>query len=120
MDKSGLKDIRVKVGETIKFETKIGGEPPPEITWEFVGKPLKSGGRVKVTADKAKAGLRIDNAERADSGKYTLKLKNASGEESASANVIVVCKFLTSCRPHSTHLMFFSETSEAQRAPGNV
>lgn len=88
-----MKDIKVRVGETIKFEVKIGGEPPPEVTWFHKDKALKSDGkRVKLNTEKTKATIKIENAERADTGKMTLHLKNTSGEESASANVLVVGK----------------------------
>lgn len=89
---TGLKNLKIRVGETIKYDLTIGGEPPPEVSWVVNDKPLKTGGRVKITTEKKKTILKVENAERSDSGKYTIVLKNSSGEETGTAQVIVVGK----------------------------
>lgn len=43
MDATALKDLKVKVGETIKFEVPISGEPTPEAIWTANDKRLKDG-----------------------------------------------------------------------------
>uniref|UniRef100_A0A0N5A493 non-specific serine/threonine protein kinase n=1 Tax=Parastrongyloides trichosuri TaxID=131310 RepID=A0A0N5A493_PARTI len=88
----GLKDLYLKVGETIKYEVKIAGEPLPEVSWTVNGKPLKVQGRVKLSTERGRTILKIENALRSDTGPYTIKLKNASGECSATGNVTVVGK----------------------------
>ncbi|GMT25440.1 hypothetical protein PFISCL1PPCAC_16735 [Pristionchus fissidentatus] len=85
----GIKDLRIKVGETIKYEVPITGEPLPEVTWEVDGKPLK-GSRVKTSTERGKHIFKIENAERGDSGQYTIKLKNPSGSAESTAKVTVV------------------------------
>lgn len=92
MDKTGLKNLKIKVGETIKYDLAIGGEPPPEVSWFVNDKPLKSGGRIKITTEKKKTILKVESAERSDSGTFKIVLKNSSGEETGSAMVIVVSK----------------------------
>ncbi|CAJ0587388.1 unnamed protein product, partial [Mesorhabditis spiculigera] len=88
--KGGIKDQRLKVGETIKYDVPISGEPTPEVSWVVNGKPLKAGGRVKVTTERGRHVLKIENAERGDSGKFTIQLKNPSGTCEDSAIVTVV------------------------------
>uniref|UniRef100_A0A0N5C6U2 non-specific serine/threonine protein kinase n=1 Tax=Strongyloides papillosus TaxID=174720 RepID=A0A0N5C6U2_STREA len=88
----GLKDLFLKVGETIKYELKISGEPLPEVSWTVNGKPLKVHGRVKILTERGRTILKIENALRSDSGPYTIKLKNASGECSSTGNVTVIGK----------------------------
>ncbi|CAJ0936046.1 unnamed protein product, partial [Mesorhabditis belari] len=88
--KGGIKDQRLKVGETIKYDVPISGEPTPEVSWLVNGKPLKSGGRVKMTTERGRHVLKIENAERGDSGKFTIVLKNPSGTCEDSAVVTVV------------------------------
>lgn len=39
----GIQDQRLRVGETIKYEVGIAGEPLPAVSWEVDGKPLKVG-----------------------------------------------------------------------------
>uniref|UniRef100_A0A1I7S352 non-specific serine/threonine protein kinase n=1 Tax=Bursaphelenchus xylophilus TaxID=6326 RepID=A0A1I7S352_BURXY len=86
----GIKDQRLKVGETIKYEVPIAGEPLPTVSWTVNGKPLKAQGRVKITTEKGKTILKIENAERGDSGQFTITLKNPSGQCDSSAKVTVV------------------------------
>uniref|UniRef100_A0AC35U477 Twitchin n=1 Tax=Rhabditophanes sp. KR3021 TaxID=114890 RepID=A0AC35U477_9BILA len=88
----GLKDLYLKVGETIKYEVKISGEPLPEVTWSVNGKALKIAGRVKTATERGKTVLKIENALRSDSGKFTIKLTNASGSVESSGKVTVVGK----------------------------
>uniref|UniRef100_A0AC34GPF1 Twitchin n=1 Tax=Panagrolaimus sp. ES5 TaxID=591445 RepID=A0AC34GPF1_9BILA len=87
----GIKDLRLKVGETIKYEVPFTGEPTPTVTWTVNGKPLK-GGRVKMTTERKKTILKIENAERGDSGQYSINLKNPSGGADSTAKVTVVSK----------------------------
>jgi hypothetical protein len=86
----GIQDQRLRVGETIKYEVAISGEPIPEVSWTVKGKPLTSAGRVKIATEKGKTILKIGDAVRSDSGKFTIQLKNKSGQCESSANVTVV------------------------------
>ena len=86
----GIKDLRLKVGETIKYDVPISGEPTPEVTWTVDGKPLKVGGRCKMTTERGKHVLKIENAVRGDSGQFTITLKNSSGTCDSTARVTVV------------------------------
>ncbi|CAD6198887.1 unnamed protein product, partial [Caenorhabditis auriculariae] len=86
----GIKDLRLKVGETIKYEVPISGEPLPEVSWTVDGKPLKPVGRVKMSTERGKHVLKIENAVRGDSGQFTITLKNTSGTVDSTAKVTVV------------------------------
>ncbi|ULT95623.1 hypothetical protein L3Y34_004374 [Caenorhabditis briggsae] len=86
----GIKDLRLKVGETIKYEVPISGEPLPDCTWIVNGKPLKAVGRVKMSSERGKHVMKIENAVRGDSGQYTITLKNSSGTCDSTATVTVV------------------------------
>lgn len=84
--------MRLKVGETIKYEVPITGEPLPSVIWVVNGKSLKAQGRVKMTTERGKTVLKIQNAERNDSGQFTITLKNKMGTVDSSATVTVVGK----------------------------
>jgi hypothetical protein len=49
----------LKVGETIKYELAIAGEPLPTASWIVDGKPLKAGGRVKIATERGKTLLKV-------------------------------------------------------------
>lgn len=55
----GIKDLRLKVGETIKYDVAITGEPLPEVAWSVDGKPLKAIGRVKMSTERGKTKLKV-------------------------------------------------------------
>lgn len=55
----GIQDLRLKVGETIKYDVPISGEPVPTVTWIVNGKPLKTGGRAKMTTERGKTVLKV-------------------------------------------------------------
>ncbi|MCP9266046.1 Twitchin [Dirofilaria immitis] len=86
----GIYDLVLKVGETIKYDLIIAGEPVPEASWTVNDKAIKHGGRCKMITERGKHLLKIENAERADSGKYTLILKNDSGKCDSTATVTVI------------------------------
>ncbi|KAK5968521.1 Twitchin [Trichostrongylus colubriformis] len=86
----GIKDLRLKVGETIKYDVVITGEPLPDVAWTVDGKALKPIGRVKMSTERGKTKLKIENAERSDSGQYTIMLKNQCGSCESTAKVTVV------------------------------
>uniref|UniRef100_A0A1I7VVS1 non-specific serine/threonine protein kinase n=1 Tax=Loa loa TaxID=7209 RepID=A0A1I7VVS1_LOALO len=86
----GIYDLILKVGETIKYDLIIVGEPMPEASWIVNDKAIKHGGRCKMITERGKHLLKIENAARTDSGKYTLTLKNDSGKCDSTATVTVV------------------------------
>jgi hypothetical protein len=91
-----LGSIVVKAGSVIKFEVRINGEPFPEVTWLALGNPLKANKRatIDVSEQNKKTSINIKTAERGDTGKYTLIVKNSSGEVSAEGEVVVLGKLL--------------------------
>uniref|UniRef100_A0A0N5AQN4 non-specific serine/threonine protein kinase n=1 Tax=Syphacia muris TaxID=451379 RepID=A0A0N5AQN4_9BILA len=88
----GIHDLTVRVGETIKFDVPIIGEPLPEVSWTNNGKPIKPIGRVKMITERGKHVLKIEDAERTDSGQFTITMKNASGKCDSTAKVLVISK----------------------------
>jgi hypothetical protein len=49
----------VHVGETIKYEVALTGEPSPDVIWTVNGKPLTAGGRIKMTNERKKHVLKV-------------------------------------------------------------
>lgn len=101
MDASALKNIKIKVGESFEYNIPIGGEPQPTASWTRGNVSLRQDGRIVIKSDRATANIKVQDAQRSDSGKYTLTLKNSAGEQSGSGIVTVVCKLSVSiaCLP---------------------
>ncbi|XP_041366543.1 twitchin-like isoform X3 [Gigantopelta aegis] len=86
----GAKEIRVRAGEPLNIELGICGAPEPTVEWTRNGKPV--GSRPQMTSGETQAKLHIPRAERGDTGKYTIKVANAHGEDTADIKVIVLDK----------------------------
>ncbi|KAL8565325.1 hypothetical protein ACOMHN_029021 [Nucella lapillus] len=86
----GAKDIRVRAGDPIKMELGVSGTPDPTVEWLKNGIPV--GNRAQTQYDAKQARLNVAKAERGDAGKYTIKIENPHGSDSADINVIVLDK----------------------------
>ena len=85
-----LKDIVVMAGETFNLRVPYTGSPTPHAEWTFNNKPLINDDRVSSEVNAEFTILLNKKARRDDSGKYTLKLSNKEGSDSASCRVLVV------------------------------
>ncbi|RUS77262.1 hypothetical protein EGW08_014976, partial [Elysia chlorotica] len=86
----GAKEIRVRAGEPLNIDLGICGAPDPTVEWLKDGQPI--GSRAQTMNDDKEAKLHIPRAERGDTGKYTIKVANIHGEESADIAVVVLDK----------------------------
>lgn len=48
IDRKDLQKKKIKVGQPLKMEADVKGEPEPTITWTFNGQPLKPEERLKI------------------------------------------------------------------------
>ena len=87
-----MKNITVKAGQTVTLETSFIAEPEPTYIWssEKVVE-IKEDQRYSMSLSLNRVKLVILETKRTDTGKYTLKLKNGSGSDSASCDIIVLC-----------------------------
>lgn len=88
--KTPLNDIRIKAGLILHIDIDFIGEPTPEVTWSSNHKPLTADERTTVTAIGHHTVIHAVNAKRSDSGLYHLMLKNSSGTDEGSFQVIVL------------------------------
>lgn len=65
-------------------------QPPPTKEWLLEGNPVLPAENIKLTNEDYNTKLKIVNAQRADSGTYTLKVKNKNGSDSATVVVTVL------------------------------
>ncbi|VDN45286.1 unnamed protein product [Gongylonema pulchrum] len=86
-----LKSLTVKAGQAVKWDIQIGGEPAPEVTWSKNDEVLISTESLQIETKKnAHTVLHIPSAKRSDRGKYTLKVKNSTGEQTGAAELNVL------------------------------
>lgn len=67
----------------------VEGEPKPEVTWSFRGKPLVDEGRVEIYQEKGTYFLEIFDLVGRDAGLYTCRIVNSAGRSSALVELVV-------------------------------
>ncbi|XP_072466524.1 myosin-binding protein C, fast-type [Notamacropus eugenii] len=83
--------IVVVAGNKIRLDVAITGEPPPTVTWMKGDEVFSSTeGRTRLEQRPDNSSLVIEGAERADEAKYTIKVTNPVGEDTATLFVKVV------------------------------
>ena len=84
--------IRIRAGQSIKFDVDIKGEPAPTAKWTFKTQELKTLDNVKVEHIEYNSKLIITEAVRKYTGIYKLTAVNDSGTDEADVEVNVLDK----------------------------
>lgn len=84
--------MTLRAGQTLKYDIKVGGEPPPTKSWFKNGEQLKNDNRTKIESEDYRAKITVSNVTRKDTGVYKIVVKNVNGEEDAEARVTVLDK----------------------------
>uniref|UniRef100_A0A3B1J4S9 Titin n=1 Tax=Astyanax mexicanus TaxID=7994 RepID=A0A3B1J4S9_ASTMX len=79
--------VTVRAGQIISLVTRVKGRPDPEITWTKDARALGRDKRTEMNNHYPLCELVIQEAVRADYGKYAIQAKNSSGQ--AQATIIV-------------------------------
>lgn len=88
--KTPLNDIRIKAGLILHIDIDFIGEPAPEVVWSVGSKSLTTDDRTTVTSIGHHTVVHTVNAKRSDSGEYHILLRNSSGMDEGSFQVIVL------------------------------
>ena len=78
------------MGQAVKFDVDVKGEPAPRTTWLFGGVELENSLRIKIENQDYETKLRISDATRKNKGTYTLRAENCNGIDEATVDVIVL------------------------------
>ncbi|XP_014665457.1 PREDICTED: twitchin-like isoform X3 [Priapulus caudatus] len=92
IDKSHMKPITIKAGQSFGFDVPLEGEPPPEKEWFHEGKPIITPGHAIIENHDYGTMIEVPQAKRGDTGVYKLRVHNSSGEDTAQVQVIVLDK----------------------------
>ena len=89
-----MKNLVVRAGQTARWTVKFNGKPAPDVFWLKEDQPITDqSGAIQIDVKKNDHTiLCIPAAVRADRGKYSLKVKNPTGEDSVSADLTVLDK----------------------------
>lgn len=88
--KTPLNDIRIKAGLIFHLDVDFVGEPVPEVIWSVGTRPLTADERTTVTSIGYHTIIHTVNVKRSDSGQYHLLLRNSSGIDEGSFQLIVL------------------------------
>ncbi|XP_036353349.2 leucine-rich repeats and immunoglobulin-like domains protein 1 [Ochotona princeps] len=99
-----LEDRVVSVGETVAFQCKATGSPPPRITWLKGDQPLSLTERHHFTPGNQL--LVVQNVVAEDAGRYTCEMSNALGTERAHSQLSILPT--PGCRKDGTTVGIFT------------
>lgn len=93
----------MKAGQPFELQVGFTGVPVPDVTWDVGGKTAVASEKLTIDNKENQSHLTCRRSERTDAGRYTLTLKNDSGKDSGSCNVIVLGKkyFFTLLHVHA-------------------
>lgn len=74
-------------GQPVRFECRVAGSLPIEVSWLKDGKPLSQGEEFSMLYDDNTAVLQINNSEMRHSGEYTCVATNSVGSASCRAKL---------------------------------
>ncbi|KAG8335958.1 myosin light chain kinase activity protein [Homalodisca vitripennis] len=90
IDRKNLQKKIIRVGQTLKIEADVKGEPPPKIVWSLKDKSLSSGERLRIENEDYKTNFTLVKAKRADTGLYKVTATNDSGTDSVEIEIVVM------------------------------
>ena len=90
IDRTNMDPVKIKVGEPLKLNIKVAGEPDPDKTW-FIGKTeVKSSTQLNITMEAHKTIFHLMSAKRENSATYRLKAVNKNGNDEADLEILCV------------------------------
>lgn len=92
IDRKNLTKKTLRIGQMLRLEADIKGEPPPTVTWKYKDAILKSVDRLKIDNEDYHTLFILNKLQRADSGTYTVTATNESGTDEVEIELIVLSK----------------------------
>lgn len=92
INREKMKPIKVRAGQTVKFDVDVKGEPAPTLTWFFKEKEITPSGQARLDNEDYNTKLTLLDTSRKDTGIYKLKAENINGVDEAEVEVIILDK----------------------------
>lgn len=96
IDRKNLQKKVIRVGQFLRIEADVKGEPAPTIAWTIKDQSVKSHDRLKIVNEDYKTTFTLQKSKRSDSGTYTITAKNNSGTDTVDLEICVISMCLTS------------------------
>jgi hypothetical protein len=90
IDRSNLDKKQLHIGQQLKLDVRISGEPIPEKIWCFNNAEVKSTAGLSLVHEDYKSKFLITAAKRSNSGTYFIKASNKNGEDQAELDLLVL------------------------------
>lgn len=87
-----MKPVKVRAGQTVKFDVDVKGEPAPTLTWSFKDKEITASGQARLDNEDYNTKLTLLDTSRKESGIYKLRAENINGVDEAEVEVIILDK----------------------------
>lgn len=92
--KEPLKNVDATVGDVVRFDVRIAGDPEPVVEWFKDGKQLEDEGRVVIIddvddSDKELFSLVIEGCQMVDSGSYKVVAMSEAGTANSQCDLVV-------------------------------
>nr|XP_035938846.1 striated muscle preferentially expressed protein kinase isoform X1 [Halichoerus grypus] len=84
-----LQNVVAAPGADVLLKCIITANPPPQVSWQKDGSPLRSDGRLLIRAEGERHTLLLREARAADAGSYTATATNELGQASCAAALAV-------------------------------
>ncbi|GIY57124.1 twitchin [Caerostris extrusa] len=87
-----IKDVVIHASQSIKFDVKMIGEPPPKKIWMFGNISSKMEEKINIENEPYRTKLSIINCDKRDTGTYLIKVENSVGSDEATMELTVLGK----------------------------
>ncbi|XP_013109098.2 twitchin isoform X22 [Stomoxys calcitrans] len=92
INREKMKPLKVRAGQTVKFDVDVKGEPAPTLTWFFKDSEIIPIDGIRIESEDYNTKITLLDSTRKASGIYKLKAENINGVDEAEVDVTVLDK----------------------------
>ena len=89
-------NVSYNKGSPVNIRCEASGEPDPDVQWIHNGQVKSSGSTT--------AYLTFSAINKEDAGIYTCRANNSAGSTEKQLNLVVTCKYYSTCSPYNSDL----------------
>lgn len=90
IDRTNLKNMGIKIGQTVSLDVNVKGEPPPEIVWQLNDTVVNVSETIRIDNSDYNTKFYLLRATRKESGVYTIIATNKMGKDEAKVEIFVL------------------------------